>query len=129
MIKYKYKVFYSKKFKKNLKKMLKQGKNIEKLLDVVDKLALKEELNEKYKNHMLKDDKYYKNCGECHIQPDWLLVYQYYEGELILVLVNTGSHSDLFRQQKNVKIHNVFLLKLSEIYSNANVFFFKKNVI
>ncbi len=97
MIKYKYKVFYSKKFKKNLKKMLKQGKNIEKLLDVVDKLALKEELNEKYKNHMLKDDKYYKNCGECHIEPDWLLVYQYYEGELILVLVNTGSHSDLFR--------------------------------
>ena len=97
MIKYKYKVFYSKKFKKNLKKMLKQGKNIEKLLDVVDKLALKEELNEKYKNHMLKDDKYYKNCGECHIELDWLLVYQYYEGELILVLVNTGSHSDLFR--------------------------------
>lgn len=97
MIKYKYKVFYSKKFKKNLKKMLKQEKNIEKLLDVVDKLALKEELNEKYKNHMLKDDKYYKNCGECHIEPDWLLVYQYYEGELILVLVNTGSHSDLFR--------------------------------
>ena len=97
MIKYKYKVFYSKKFKKNLKKMLKQGKNIEKLLDVVDKLALKEELNEKYKNHMLKDDKYYKNCCECHIEPDWLLVYQYYEGELILVLVNTGSHSDLFR--------------------------------
>ncbi len=97
MIKYKYKVFYSKKFKKNLKKMLKQGKNIEKLLDVVDKLALKEELNEKYKNHMLKDDKYYKNCGECHIEPDWLLVYQYYEDELILVLVNTGSHSDLFR--------------------------------
>lgn len=81
MIKYKYKVFYSKKFKKNLKKMLKQWKNIEKLLDVVDKLALKEELNEKYKNHMLKDDKYYKNCGECHIEPDWLLVYQYYEGE------------------------------------------------
>ena len=97
MIDYKYKVFYSKIFKKNLKKMLKQGKNIEKLLDVVDKLALKEELNEKYKNHMLKDDKYYKNCGECHIEPDWLLVYQYYEDELILVLVNTGSHSDLFR--------------------------------
>ena len=47
---------------------------------------------------MLKDDKYYKNCGECHIEPDWLLVYQYYENELILVLVNTGSHSDLFRQ-------------------------------
>lgn len=82
---------------KNLKKILKQGKNIEKLLDIVDRLALKEEIEEKYKNHMLKDDKYYKNCGECHIEPDWLLVYQYYEDELILVLVNTGSHSDLFR--------------------------------
>ena len=69
---------------KNLKKILKQGKNIEKLLDIVDRLALKEEIEEKYKNHMLKDDKYYKNCGECHIEPDWLLVYQYYEGELIL---------------------------------------------
>ena len=97
MIKYKYKVFYSKKFKKNLKKMLKQWKNIEKLLDVVDKLALKEELNEKYKNHMLKDDKYYKNCGECHIEPDWLLVYQYYYDESVLMLVATGSHSDLFK--------------------------------
>ena len=75
---------------------------------------------------MLKDDKYYKNCGECHIEPDWLLVYQYYEDELILVLVNTGSHSDLFRQQKNVMDFNVFFLRLSEIYSNANVFFFKK---
>lgn len=82
---------------KNLKKILKQGKNIEKLLDIVDRLTLKEEIEEKYKNHMLKDDKYYQNCGECHIEPDWLLVYQYYEDELILVLVNTGSHSDLFR--------------------------------
>ena len=96
MIDYKYKVFYSKKFKKNLKKMLKQGKNIEKLLDVVDRLALKEEIEEKYKNHMLKDDKYYKNCGECHIEPDWLLIYQYNDNNLILLLVSTGSHSDLF---------------------------------
>ena len=57
-------------FKKGLKKVTKQGKDIEKLLDIVDKLAVKEELDPKYKNHMLKDDKHYKNCGECHIEPD-----------------------------------------------------------
>lgn len=96
MINYKYKVRYSSKFKKSLKRITKQGKDIEKLLDVVDKLAVKEELEEKYKNHNLVNDKYYKNCGECHIEPDWLLIYQYNENELILLLVDTGSHNKLF---------------------------------
>ena len=45
---------------------------------------------------MLVNNKHYKNCGECHIEPDWLLVYQYIDNELILVLVATGSHSELF---------------------------------
>ena len=45
---------------------------------------------------MLTDSKHYKNCGECHIEPDWLLVYQYIDNELVLVLVATGSHSELF---------------------------------
>lgn len=96
MINYHYKVSYSSKFKKSLKKATKQGKDIEKLLDIVDKLACKEELEPKYKNHNLIDNKYYKNCGECHIEPDWLLVYRYYDEELILLLVDTGSHSNLF---------------------------------
>lgn len=96
MIDYKYKVRYSSNFKKGLKKVTKQGKDIEKLLDIVDKLAAKEELDPKHKNHMLKDDKHYKNCGECHIEPDWLLIYQYNENEIILLLVDTGSHSQLF---------------------------------
>lgn len=96
MINYKYKVRYSSKFKKSLKRITKQGKDIEKLLDVVDKLAVKEELEEKYKNHNLVNDKYYKNCSECHIEPDWLLIYQYNDNELILLLVDTGSHSKLF---------------------------------
>lgn len=96
MINYKYKVRYSSKFKKSLKRITKQGKDIEKLLDVVDKLAVKEELEEKYKNHNLVNDKYYKNCGECHIEPDWLLIYQYNDNELILLLVDTGSHNKLF---------------------------------
>lgn len=45
---------------------------------------------------MLNDSKNYKNCRECHIEPDWLLVYQYVDNQLILILVATGSHSDLF---------------------------------
>ena len=109
MINYHFKVRYSSNFKKSLKKMTKQGKDIEKFLDVVDKLAvitvsddgsstgvLKEELEEKYKNHNLIDNKYYKNCGECHIESDWLLIYKYYDEELVLLLVDTGNHSNLF---------------------------------
>ena len=45
---------------------------------------------------MLNDSKKYKNCGECHIEPDWLLVYKKNYDELILFLIETGSHSDLF---------------------------------
>lgn len=95
MTKYKYNVVFSTKFKKSLKKIQK-NKNIDELLDVIDKLALKEELDPKYKNHKLIDDKHYKNCNECHINPDWLLIYQYNDNELLLLLINTGSHSDLF---------------------------------
>ena len=97
-MKYKYDVVYSIKFKKSLKKMQKQNKDLDELLDVVDKLAQKEELDPKYRNHKLKDDKYYKNCSECHIRPDWLLIYQYNDNELLLLLMNTGSHSDLFNK-------------------------------
>lgn len=96
MISYKYDVQYSAQFKKSLKKIIKQGKDIDKLLDVVDKLANKEELEPRFKNHKLIKDKYYVDCYECHIEPDWLLVYKYNENELILLLVNTGSHSEVF---------------------------------
>lgn len=98
MIDYKYAVVFSTKFKKSLKKIKKQNKNIDELLDVVDKLALKEELDPKYRNHKLIDDKNFKNCMECHIRPDWLLIYQYNENELLLLLMDTGSHSDLFNK-------------------------------
>ena len=98
MTNYKFTVHYSNKFKKSLKKALKQGKSLDKLLDVVDKLANKEELEPRHKNHKLIDDKYYKDCGECHIEPDWLLVYQYSEEKLILLLVNLGSHSEIFNK-------------------------------
>lgn len=92
----KYNIKYSKNFKKQLKKVIKQGKNIDKLLKVVELLSNGETLDVKYKDHPLIDNKYYRDCRECHIEPDWLLVYKYNNDELILYLVGTGSHSDLF---------------------------------
>lgn len=95
---YKYKVVFSIRFKKDLKKVLRQGKKIEELEKIIQKLANKEELEPRYRNHKLIDNKYYKNCNECHIRPDWLLIYQYNEEELLLLLMNTKSHSDLFNK-------------------------------
>ncbi len=77
MTSYKYDVVYSTKFKKALKKLIKQGKDINELFDIIDKLANDEKLNMKYKNHSLVNDKYYKDCNECYINPDWLLIYRY----------------------------------------------------
>lgn len=92
----KYGVITSSKFNKQLKKIIKQGKSIDKLSLVVKKLANGEELESKYRDHALIDNKYYRNCRECHIEPDWLLVYKYNNDQLILYLVETGSHGDLF---------------------------------
>ncbi len=94
----KYEIKYSSTFKKSLKKLSKQNKDLDKLFSVIEKLANKEKLESKYKNHTLINDKYYKNCSECHIEPDWLLIYRYEEKQLLLVMVNTGSHSNLFNK-------------------------------
>ena len=92
----KYKVKYSSEFKKNLKKLVKQRKNINKLFDVIDVLSVGGTLGYKYKDHALNNDKRFNECRDCHIEPDWILIYKYYNDELILLLVNTGSHSNLF---------------------------------
>lgn len=92
----KYTIEFSNKFKKQLRKMIKQNKDIQKLLVVITLLADKKPLDSKYKDHQLIDDKTYKNCRECHITPDWLLVYKYEDDMLILVLFATGSHSEIF---------------------------------
>ena len=92
----KYGVVTYNKFNKQLKKIIKQGKKIEKLSYVVKKLANGEILESKYRDHALQDTKYYRNCRECHIEPDWLLVYKVKEERIILYLVETGSHSDIF---------------------------------
>ena len=92
----KYKIDFTSNFKKQLKKMVKQNKNIQELLEVITKLANLEELDPKYKNHNLINDKTYKDCSECHIKPDWLLIYKYIDDRLVIVLFATGSHSELF---------------------------------
>lgn len=88
-----YKVKYSKEFKKSLRKVTKQGKDIDKLLDIVDMLSQKKQLAPKYKDHALYNDKRFKDCRDCHIETDWILIYKYLENEVVLLLVNTGSHS------------------------------------
>ena len=92
----KYKIEFTSSFKKQLKKMIKQNKNIQELLEVITKLANLEELDPKYRNHNLINDKTYKDCSECHIKPDWLLIYKYIDDKLVMVLFATGSHSELF---------------------------------
>ena len=91
-----YIIDYTTKFKKQYNKLKKQGKDLNKLQEIVIKLSNNELLDEKYKNHRLTDDRNYKDCYECHIEPDWLLIYKIKDEELILLLFATGSHSELF---------------------------------
>ena len=90
----KYGVKFSTRFKKDMKLVQKRGYNQKLLYEVIEKLANGEKLEEKYKDHQLAGD--YSGFRECHIQPDWLLVYQYHDDELLLLLFRTGTHSDLF---------------------------------
>lgn len=99
MTNYKYDVVYSKKIKKSLKKITKQNKDIDILLDVIDKLAYKQELDITYNNHKLINYAKGGEYWECHLgsrKSDWLLIYQYDDNNLILLMVDTGSHSELF---------------------------------
>lgn len=82
------------KFQKDLKRAEKRGYNISLLTDIIKKLASGESLPEKNKDHPLSGN--YIGCRECHITPDWLLIYEIDNGELILYLTRTGTHSDLF---------------------------------
>jgi len=93
----KYSVDYTTNFKKQHDKMKKQGKDLSKLYRVIEMLATDQELPFRYRNHRLKNNKKYNNCYECHIEPDWLLVYKKNADELILLLFETGTHSELFK--------------------------------
>ena len=83
------------KFQKDLKRIRRRGCNISLLSDVLRILAFGEPLPVKYKDHNLTGN--YKGCRECHITPDWLLIYEISANEeLILYLTRTGTHSDPF---------------------------------
>ena len=85
---------YETSFRKDFKRIVKRGYDIQLLEEVIEMLADGKTLPEKYKDHSLSGD--YKDCRECHITPDWLLIYQISNNELILYLTRTGTHSDLF---------------------------------
>mgnify|MGYP000917729908 FL=1 len=89
-----YRIRPSTKFQKDLKKAQKRGYDISLLTTVLNILANGEALPKKYKDHYLSGN--YKGCRECHITPDWLLIYEILDDELILYLTRTGTHSDLF---------------------------------
>ncbi len=90
----KYEVKFTAKFKKDLKLAKKQRKNIDKLFEVIDKLSDGEKLDARFHDHELTGD--YGGCRECHIEPDWLLVYEVFDDVLVLLLARTGTHSELF---------------------------------
>lgn len=84
----------SNQFKKDLKLAKKRGLNLSLLRDVINTLAQHQKLEAKYRDHSLTGE--YRNFRECHIQPDWLLVYRIDNDALSLFLFRTGTHSDLF---------------------------------
>ena len=85
---------YHTSFKKDYKRIVKRGYDVSLLEKVIEILANEEKLPEKYKDHSLSGD--YKEFRECHILPDWLLIYKIENDHLILSLSRTGSHSDIF---------------------------------
>ena len=84
----------TKQFKKDYKKILKQGKNTDELWSVIEKLQNDGTLNPQYRDHPLTGN--YKNHRECHLNPDWLLIYKIDKCKVILTAVRTGSHSELY---------------------------------
>ncbi len=90
-----YRIVFTKRFQRDYKLAEKRGLDKNLLNEVVRQLATGSILPAKNKDHPLKGQ--YKGFRECHIQPDWLLIYRIYHDEKVLNLIRTGSHSDLFR--------------------------------
>ncbi len=90
----KYRILYTGKFKRSYKRCQKRGLPMEKLRQVIQLLAQNGSLPTSYRPHKLSGN--YAKCWECHIESDWLLVWQQDDHDLTLLLMQTGSHSDLF---------------------------------
>lgn len=89
-----YKLVYTNQFKRSLKKCFKRGLDISLLKKAIDLLQNHGTLPQEYRPHKLTGK--YAGLWECHIQPDWLLVWKQDEEELILIMTDTGTHADLF---------------------------------
>ena len=87
-------IVFSNRFRRDLKLLARRGMDFGLMEAVVEQLAQRQPLDAKYSDHALTGD--YVGFRECHIQPDWLLIYRIDNHELILFLSRTGSHSDLF---------------------------------
>lgn len=92
----KYAVKFTNQFKKDLKLAKKQNKDLDKLFEVVNILASGGTLDASYRDHDLSGN--YKGTRECHIEPDWLLVYEIRDEVLVLMLYRLGTHSELFKK-------------------------------
>lgn len=90
----KYEIKPSARFKKDLNLVKRRGYDLNLIMEVIKTLARGETLDERYRDHSLVGD--YAGFRECHITPDWLLIYQIRDQELLLLLSRTGTHSDLF---------------------------------
>lgn len=92
----KYKIEFTKQFQRDVKLAAKQHWDLERLFEVVDSLQKGETLDSRFKDHELTGQ--YKGTRECHIQPDFLLVYKIKEDVLVLLLYRVGTHSSLFKK-------------------------------
>ncbi|MCR5710838.1 MAG: type II toxin-antitoxin system YafQ family toxin [Prevotella sp.] len=90
----KYKLEMAIKFKRDVKRCKKRGLPLDELWDVVRTLLRGEPLAPKYKAHILTGD--HKGEWECHIQPDWLLLWEQRDDQLVLLMLTTGTHSDIY---------------------------------
>ena len=109
---------YTSRMKKDIKLVKKQGKDRDKLYAVVEKLKNGTLLEAKYKDYNLSGN--YIGCRECHIEPDWLLVYRIDKTESKLYLLRTGSHSNLFKESFRIDINICNLnKKLTEILNKC----------
>ena len=91
-----YELIKTSRFKAGVKLARKRGLDISLLEDVIEKLRLEQPLEAKHRNHELTGN--FKGVWECHIQSDWLLLYLKDNGVLVLTLVDTGTHSDIFKK-------------------------------
>ena len=89
-----YRIKATKRFQKDVKRCVKRGLPMEKFKRVIKLIEETGKLPSEYRPHKLTGQ--YAGSWECHIMPDWLLVWEQYDDELVLVMTNTGSHSDLF---------------------------------